>query len=68
SAMKNLSPRERKIISLRRLSESPSTLDDLGKSLQISKERVRQLESRAIRKMRYHLLHSIQDAKDLLLD
>lgn len=34
--------------------------------MKISKERVRQLEARAIRKMRYHLLLSFQDFKGLL--
>lgn len=67
-AMEHLSPRERQIISARRLSEPPMTLEDVGNKLQISKERVRQLEVRAIRKMRHHLMHSIHNVRDILND
>ncbi len=65
-AMHYLSPRERMIITVRRLADHPTTLEDIGKQLKISKERVRQLEVRAIRKMRHHLLHNIQDLKEML--
>ena len=65
-AMHYLSPRERMIITVRRLADHPTTLEDVGKKLKISKERVRQLEVRAIRKMRHHLLHNIQDLKEML--
>ncbi|MCE3230254.1 MAG: polymerase sigma 70 [Alphaproteobacteria bacterium] len=65
-AMHSLSPRERMIITVRRLADHPTTLEDIGKRLKISKERVRQLEVRAIRKMRHHLLHNIQDLKEML--
>lgn len=65
-AMHELSPRERMIITVRRLADNPTTLEAVGKKLRISKERVRQLEARAIRKMRYHLLHNIQNLKETL--
>jgi RNA polymerase sigma-32 factor len=65
-AMHYLSPRERMIITVRRLADHPTTLEDIGKQLKISKERVRQLEVRAIRKMRHHLLHNIQDLREML--
>jgi len=65
-ALHYLNPRERMIITVRRLDDHPKTLEDLGKQLSISKERVRQLEARAIRKMRHHLLHNIQDIKEML--
>lgn len=65
-AMHHLNPRERMIITVRRLVDHPTTLEDVGKQLKISKERVRQLEVRAIRKMRHHLLHNIQDVKEML--
>jgi RNA polymerase sigma-32 factor len=65
-AMHYLSPRERMIITVRRLADQPTTLEDVGKQLKISKERVRQLEVRAIRKMRHHLLHNIQDLKEMI--
>jgi RNA polymerase sigma-32 factor len=50
-AMENLNEREREIINARRLSDNPATLDDLSQSYGISKERVRQIESRAVEKM-----------------
>ena len=46
-AMKCLTERERHILMERRLKDEPATLDDLGKDLGISRERVRQLEVRA---------------------
>jgi len=46
-----LDPREREIIRRRRLSENPATLEELAIELKISKERVRQLESRAMEKL-----------------
>ncbi|MBX9805169.1 MAG: RNA polymerase factor sigma-32, partial [Alphaproteobacteria bacterium] len=49
-----------------RLAEQPATLEDLGRQLKISKERVRQIEVRAIRKMRHHLLHNIHDLKEMI--
>ena len=51
-AMGELSARERMIIAKRRLTEEGATLEELGRVLGISKERVRQLEHRALKKMR----------------
>lgn len=51
-AVSNLSEREQTIIRARRLSEDAATLESLGKRLGISKERVRQIEHQAIRKLR----------------
>ena len=50
-AMGKLNDRERAIIRARRLSEEPDTLDALGARLGISRERVRQIENRAVEKM-----------------
>ena len=50
-ALKALNPRELRIISERRLSEDSATLESLGQSLGISKERVRQIEKRALDKL-----------------
>lgn len=51
-AMGALSERERLIITERKLSDAPKTLEALGAQLGLSKERVRQLEAQALRKMR----------------
>jgi RNA polymerase sigma-32 factor len=52
SALGQLSEREMKIIRARRLSEDGATLEELGIALGISKERVRQIETRALEKLR----------------
>lgn len=56
NAMNTLNPREQLVISRRRLTENPATLDDLSVELNISKERVRQIESRALEKLSLALL------------
>ena len=47
-----LNERERAIIQERFLSENPTTLEDLGLKFQISRERVRQIESKAYAKLK----------------
>jgi RNA polymerase sigma-32 factor len=51
-AVAGLSARERRIFEARRLSEQPATLDELGRELSISSERVRQIETSAFAKVR----------------
>ena len=51
-ALTHLNRREMEIISARRLSEEAETLEALGIRLGISKERVRQIESRALEKLK----------------
>lgn len=55
-AMQALNPREQLILTRRRLTETPATLDDLSVELKISKERVRQIENRALEKLSLALL------------
>ncbi len=50
-AMSKLNEREQDIIRERHLKEEPSTLEDLSRTYNISRERVRQIESRAIEKL-----------------
>ena len=52
---KYLSPREQKVIVLRFGLESgrPMTLEEIGREYGISRERARQVEARAIRKLRF---------------
>ncbi|MEP5622414.1 MAG: sigma-70 family RNA polymerase sigma factor, partial [Hyphomicrobiales bacterium] len=58
SAMSVLSERELRIVRERRLSEDGATLEALGKRLGISKERVRQIECRALEKLKVALVES----------
>ncbi|PCI50005.1 MAG: RNA polymerase sigma factor RpoH [Alphaproteobacteria bacterium] len=50
-AMKDLNEREQHILTERRLKDKPSTLEDLSKIYNISRERVRQIEVRAFEKL-----------------
>lgn len=52
AALAILNPRERQIIEQRILSDTPSTLQDLANEFAISRERVRQIEQNALRKLR----------------
>lgn len=54
-AMSELSERERDIITERRLTETPATLEDLSQKYGISRERVRQIEARALEKLQSHM-------------
>lgn len=51
SALKQLNEREKDIITKRRLLEEPLTLEDLSQEYGISRERVRQIENRALEKL-----------------
>jgi RNA polymerase sigma-32 factor len=61
TALGVLSPRELRIVQDRRLREEGATLEELGESLGISKERVRQIEHRALEKLRSALLRDHPD-------
>ncbi|WP_143589596.1 RNA polymerase sigma factor RpoH [Thalassospira mesophila] len=52
SAMSGLNDRERDILTQRRLSETPVTLENLSVTYGISRERIRQIEVRAFEKVR----------------
>jgi RNA polymerase sigma-32 factor len=55
-ALSELTQRERTIIDQRRLREEGATLEELGRELGVSKERVRQLEHRALQKLKQSML------------
>ncbi|MBF0189856.1 MAG: RNA polymerase sigma factor RpoH [Magnetococcales bacterium] len=55
-ALRVLNERERAIISWRILDDTPLTLEEIGRKLGVSRERVRQLEQRALAKMRQAIL------------
>ena len=50
-AVTKLEPREIEILTARRLDEEPKTLEDLSQQYSISRERVRQIENKAIKKL-----------------
>ncbi|WP_108658577.1 RNA polymerase factor sigma-32 [Acuticoccus kandeliae] len=62
TALNELNERELRIVRERRLSEDGATLESLGEKLGISKERVRQIESRALQKLRSALLRDHERA------
>ena len=67
-ALEELSPREQTIIRQRRLKEDGATLEELGKVLGVSKERVRQLEHRALGKIKKSITRRIDRPTDLLME
>ena len=50
-ALDYLKPREKDIIIKRRLTENPKTLEDLSQEYKVSRERIRQIETRAFEKL-----------------
>ena len=64
-AIKILNDRERNIIQDRKLSEDPKTLDELSKKFKISRERIRQIETKAFEKLQKAMLNS-SNSKNLL--
>ncbi|PCJ27334.1 MAG: RNA polymerase sigma factor RpoH [Rickettsiales bacterium] len=63
-AMCVLNDREVKILTARKLLDSPSTLDTLSNEYNISKERVRQIENRAFEKVQNYVLgHMTEDGQ-----
>ena len=49
--MDDLNEREREILTERRLSDEPKTLEDLSQVYDVSRERIRQIEVRAFEKL-----------------
>ena len=66
-SMNILNLREKEILTARRLSENIATLEDLSKKYKVSRERIRQIETKAFEKLQNAMLNSIK-SKDLLVN
>ncbi len=64
-ALKILNQREKEIINARRLSENPKTLEELSKKYKISRERIRQIETKAFEKLQKSMINASK-SKNLL--
>ncbi len=65
TAMTILNEREREIIEARRLNENPLTLEELSKKYKISRERIRQIETKAFEKLQKSMINASK-SKNLL--
>jgi RNA polymerase sigma-32 factor len=65
NAMTILNDREKEIITARRLSEEPKTLEELSKKYKISRERIRQIETKAFEKLQKSMINASK-SKNLL--
>ena len=65
NAMLILNDREKEIITARRLSEEPETLEELSKKYKISRERIRQIETKAFEKLQKSMINA-NKSKNLL--
>jgi RNA polymerase sigma-32 factor len=66
-AILTLNDREKTIIKLRKLKEKSITLGELGEMLKISKERVRQIETKALEKLKIAILDISQQNKEFFI-
>ena len=64
-SMNILNEREKEILYARKLSEEPATLEELSKKYKISRERIRQIESKSFEKLQKAMLNS-KNSKNLL--
>jgi len=64
-AMIILNDREKEILEARRLTENPKTLEELSKKYKISRERIRQIETKAFEKLQKSMINASK-SKNLL--
>ena len=64
-AMQILNEREKEILQARRLSDEPKTLEELSQKYKISRERIRQIETKAFEKLQKSMINSSK-SKNLL--
>ena len=67
-ALDLLKPREKDIIIKRRLSETPKTLEDLSQEYKVSRERIRQIETRAFEKLQEAMKFKAHELKLIVKD
>ena len=58
NSMSILNPREKEILTARRLSENIPTLEELSKRYKVSRERIRQIETKAFEKLQKAMLNA----------
>ena len=68
NSMKILNEREKEIIVARRLSENPKTLEELSKKYKISRERIRQIETKAFEKLQKTMINATKSKNILPAD
>ena len=68
TSMKILNEREKEIIVARRLSENPKTLEELSKKYKISRERIRQIETKAFEKLQKTMINATKSKNILPAD
>lgn len=56
AAMRTLRPREAEVLKRRKLTETPETLEEIADDLGVTRERVRQIESQALNKLKKALM------------
>ena len=64
-SIKILNDREKEILEARRLNENPKTLEELSKKYKISRERIRQIETKAFEKLQKSMINASK-SKNLL--
>jgi len=64
-ALATLNEREQEIIYARRLQDTPVTLIKLGKKYGVSSERIRQIEEKALKKLKQYVLDSQNEPKQI---
>ena len=68
SLTRHLSEKELDILTNRLLSDDPVTLREIGAKYNITRERVRQIETRLLQKLKTHLTSEIKDFSEDWLD
>ncbi len=62
-ALACLNPKERYVIEKRIMTHEPETLQEIGDSLSLSRERIRQIETEALKKLRTQLGQNVQEER-----